>query len=64
MTKRDKRLNRIRQNPKNVSFEDLKIVLEDFGFQMRDSSGTSHHFFRAEIGERVWQLTIPYKNLI
>lgn len=62
MTKRDKRLEGIRQNPKNVSFDELKQALEDYGFIMRPSKGSSHHFFRAEINERVWSLTIPFRK--
>jgi hypothetical protein len=59
---REKRLRRIKQNPRNVSFDDLKTALEDYGFEMRPSKGTSHHFFRAEIQTQVWTLTIPYKK--
>jgi predicted RNA binding protein YcfA (HicA-like mRNA interferase family) len=49
MTKRQKRLERIRQNPKAVSFQDLRQLLEDYGFKMRRISG-SHYIFRAPLG--------------
>jgi predicted RNA binding protein YcfA (HicA-like mRNA interferase family) len=59
MTKREKRLQKIRQNPKNVSFEDLRQVMEDHGFIVDRSSG-SHYQFRAAVGDRMWKLTIPF----
>jgi predicted RNA binding protein YcfA (HicA-like mRNA interferase family) len=43
MTKREKREIAMRSNPKNVSFEDLDLVLSDNGFtSMRPSGGSSH----------------------
>ncbi len=62
MSKRKKRLQRIRQNPKNVSFEDLRKALEDYGFEMRGGKGTSHHFFRAKFRDEVFVITIPFKK--
>lgn len=62
MTKREKRLQKIRQNPRNVPFDDLKSVLEDYGFVMRTGKGTSHRFFFRKIGDRAWPLTIPFKK--
>ena len=59
MTKREKRLQSIRQNPRNVAFDDLRQVLEDHSFVLDRSSG-SHHQFRAAIGEQAWSLTIPF----
>lgn len=32
LTKRQKRLQKLRQSPKDVSFEELRQVLEDHGF--------------------------------
>jgi predicted RNA binding protein YcfA (HicA-like mRNA interferase family) len=63
MTKRDKRLQRLRQNPKNVSFDALKRVLEDYGFEHIRTAG-SHHTFVAVIGEHNWRLTIPFNRPI
>lgn len=40
MTKREKRLQKIRQNPKNVSKEILDSVLTDFGFEARKGKGS------------------------
>lgn len=62
MTKREKRLQKIRQNPRNVSFDELQQVLEDYGFEQRKSKGTSHRFFHLKINERSWSLTIPFKK--
>lgn len=58
MTKKEKRLARIRQNPKNVSFNELRQVLEDYGFVMKRSRG-SHHIFDAQVDEQILTLTIP-----
>ena len=44
MSKWDKRLFKIRQNPKNVRFEDLEIILLRLGFKKRQES-TSHVVF-------------------
>ena len=59
MTKREKRLQKLRQNPKNVAFEELRQVLEDEGFTLDHATG-SHHIFRRVIGERVFRVVIPY----
>ena len=42
MSRKTKRLDRIRNNPKNVSFSELCIMLEDHGFHIRTGKG-SHH---------------------
>ena len=63
MSKRQKRLQRLQQNPKNVSFDDLKQVLEDYGFEHVRTTG-SHHTFIAIRGESDWRLTIPFNRPI
>lgn len=63
MVKFYKRLQKLRQSPKNVSLQELQQVLESFGFQLDRVSG-SHYIFRAELGERVWRLTIPHHKPI
>jgi predicted RNA binding protein YcfA (HicA-like mRNA interferase family) len=63
MTKRDKRLERLRQNPKSVSLDTLKQVLESYGFWLDRIVG-SHHVFRAVVGSQTWRLTIPYNKPI
>lgn len=61
MSKRQKRLARLRQNPKNVSFEELKQVLIDYGFEHIRTAG-SHHTFIAIVDDRDWRLTIPFNR--
>jgi predicted RNA binding protein YcfA (HicA-like mRNA interferase family) len=63
MSKRDKRLQRLRQNPKNVTFDELKQVLEDYGFEHVRTSG-SHHTFIARAFGLDWRLTIPFNRPI
>lgn len=47
MTKRDKLRQRIEQNPKAVTFEDLDQLLRDSGFQIRQpGSGGSHFYYK------------------
>ena len=42
MTRWESRLARYRNNPKNVSFKELKALLEAFGFEVNNYSGGSH----------------------
>lgn len=59
MTKRQKRLRRLFQNPKTVSFKELNQVLKSFGFDPRQSrSGSSHYVYtKGEI-----QISVPFKR--
>jgi predicted RNA binding protein YcfA (HicA-like mRNA interferase family) len=61
MTKREKRLQKMRQNPKDVSFADLRTVLEDFGFELVRSSG-SHHSFNITIDGESRLFVVPYRH--
>lgn len=45
MTKREKRIERMRQNPRAVRFEELDAVLLEAGFERRQESG-SHVIYR------------------
>lgn len=45
MTKAEKLLQKIRNNPKQVSFEDLDRLLRNWGFVSRQSGGGSSHYF-------------------
>ncbi|MBZ0314863.1 MAG: type II toxin-antitoxin system HicA family toxin [Anaerolineae bacterium] len=40
MTKREKRLKKVRQTPKNVTKEELDIILKDFGFELSAGKGS------------------------
>ncbi|MFZ4816990.1 MAG: type II toxin-antitoxin system HicA family toxin [Phototrophicaceae bacterium] len=61
MSKREKRLEKLRQSPKDVSFEQLRQVLEDHGFILTKVTG-SHHTFKRKIGQEEIRLTIPYRK--
>ena len=61
MSKRKKRLQRIKANPKNVSFDDLRTLLEDYGFVLERSSG-SHHSFKVEINGEYVLFVLPYRR--
>lgn len=45
MTKRDKLRQRIEQNPKAVTFEELDQLLRSNGFEARQPGGGSSHYF-------------------
>lgn len=61
MSKRKKRLERIRQNPNNVSLEDLRKVLDDYGFEYRQTVG-SHYTFTVKINGEDKLLVVPYRR--
>ena len=61
MSKRQKRLDRIRQNPKNVSLENLRRVLEDYGFEYKRTVG-SHYTFCYTVGGETKLFTVPFKR--
>ena len=61
LTKRKKRLQKLRQSQKNVSFTDLQQVLEDFGFKLVRSSG-SHHSFSLMIDGEERLFVLPYRH--
>ncbi len=61
MTRRDKLRQRIERNPKNVSFQDLRTLLEAYGFEFKRSRG-SHHSFVARIGGHAILLVVPYQQ--
>ena len=52
MTKREKRIQKIRQNPRTVRYDDLVAVMEDYGFVLRESGG-SHVFADCVLDENV-----------
>lgn len=59
MAKIDKLEQRIRNNCKNVAFDDLKKLLESEGFSCRQpGGGSSHYHFYIDIIDDI--LTIPY----
>ena len=42
MTRKDKKIEKYRNNPKDVSFDELKALLESHGFEVKNYSGGSH----------------------
>jgi predicted RNA binding protein YcfA (HicA-like mRNA interferase family) len=60
-TRRDKRRQKIAKNPKNVQFEDLQRLLEDYDFELKRTKG-SHHSFTGYIGDEKTTIVIPYKR--
>jgi hypothetical protein len=40
---RNKRLDKARNNPKEVTFEELVALLQAYGFEVRNYSGGSHY---------------------
>jgi len=59
MTKRQKRLEKLFQNPKSVTFKELDQVLKSLGFDVRQpKSGSSHYIFtKGDI-----QISVPFKR--
>lgn len=55
MSKREKRLQKLRQNQKDVSFEELRQVLEDHGFTLDHATG-SHFTFRAVVRDKAFKV--------
>ena len=60
MSKKDKLLKAIKNNPKNINFEDIKKLLESVGYKAKNSGG-SHWVFRKE---GINSITIPFKRPI
>ncbi|HIP26095.1 MAG TPA: type II toxin-antitoxin system HicA family toxin [Flavobacteriaceae bacterium] len=58
MSKKEKLIEAIKNNPKNVRFEDLKKILENIGYTAINNGG-SHYVFTKEGSV---SLTIPYKK--
>jgi predicted RNA binding protein YcfA (HicA-like mRNA interferase family) len=52
MTRKEKRLAALRANPKGWRYDELRSILEEFGFQT-STSGTSHRVFKHPSGSRV-----------
>jgi len=60
MSKKDKLLKAMKNNPKDVPFEDIKKLLESYGYVCHNSDG-SHFVFRKEFCEHI---VIPYHKPI
>ncbi len=60
MSKYDKLIQKLKNNPKNVDFKIIKKLLEDQGYSAINTGG-SHWVFRKD---GVDSITIPYKRPI
>ncbi|ECO5819574.1 TPA: type II toxin-antitoxin system HicA family toxin [Campylobacter jejuni] len=60
MSKKDKIIKDLKNNPNNVCFETLKILLESEGYECFNK-GRSHYQFRKEECDLI---TIPFKRPI
>ena len=59
MTKAEKLLQKIRNNPKTVAFDDLDKLLRQLGFTCRQpKSGSSHYVYTYG----AHRLTVPYRR--
>lgn len=59
MTKRKKRLKKLFQSPKTVTFKELDHILRGFGFEIRQpSSGSSHYIYT----KGIIQISVPFKR--
>ncbi len=58
MSKKEKLIKCIKNNPTNVKFEDLKKILEDIGYSSTNRGG-SHYVFTKD---NFTTLCIPYKR--
>ncbi len=60
MSKYDKLIEKMKNNPKNISFEELEKILKKEGYESINTGG-SHWVFRKE---NEISITIPYKKPI
>ena len=58
MAKREKRLKKIKNNPKNVSSDDLISCLLSYGFEEKGGSG-SHRCYKHPEDNQGRKLTVP-----
>jgi len=63
MTRRQKRRQKIAQNPKNVRFEDLRRLLEDYGFELKRTKG-SHNSFVGYVGDEKTTIVITFRRAL
>ena len=60
MPPRDRRLQKARQNPKSLSFREIRLLYEDHGFSVR-SGGKGSHYIAALPGTPITR-TFPRRN--
>ena len=63
MSKKSKLLQKPRQNPKNVRFEEIDKALRWYGFECRQAKrGMSHYVYTLTIRQKSYQISIPFKR--
>ncbi len=63
MSKQDKLIQKLRQNPKNIRFEEIDNILSWYDFERRQASkGTSHYVYTLVTAHKSYRLTIPFKR--
>ena len=60
-SRRQRRRRKIAQNPKNIRFEELRRLLEDYDFELKRTRG-SHHSFVGYAGNEKVTVVIPYRR--
>ena len=61
MSTKEKLLKNIKNNPKNVSYDDIKKILNLYGFELVSIKGSHHKFRRNENGRSIM---VPYHKPI
>lgn len=56
MSKRDKQIDKLRRNPKNIRFQDIDTLLLGLGFRRRQRG--SHHVY--SLGR--YRITVPHRK--
>ena len=62
MSKRKKREEKIRNSPQTVSFDDLRWLLEEYGFRIRQANPSSHFVFKRESRFGSLIICVPWKR--
>ena len=59
MSRRDKRLQELRNNPNNIRFEIIRAILVDHGFiETAPGGGSSHYTYH----NGIYRITVPKNN--
>jgi len=63
MSRKRKTLEKLRRNPKNVSFKELDKILGWYGFiSSQPGKGSSHYVYKLRIDGKTFRITVPYKR--
>jgi hypothetical protein len=63
MSRKRKTLEKLRRNPKNVSFKELDKILGWYGFiSSQPGKGSSHYVYKLRNAGKTFRITVPYKR--